>query len=107
AQAFDARVAELLVGVDDGLGIRARVELVAARFEVALQFLVVVYLAVEDDADARVAARHRLVAAGEVDDRESPHADGGAAQHLGPLLVRPAVLDPPAHAVEERRTLLS
>src|ERR1043165_2885530 len=50
---------------------------VAAGFEFGAQFEVVVNLSVEDDPEATVGARHRLVAGGrEVDDGEAAEAEG-------------------------------
>ena len=50
----------------------------AARFKFALDPLVVVELAVGNDADALVLARNRLVAGGEIDDAEPRVAESDA-----------------------------
>jgi hypothetical protein len=68
----DAVVAVLLVEVDDHLAVRARGEAVAARLQARAQLLVVVDLAVGDDRDRAVLGAQRLVAAGDVDDRQPP-----------------------------------
>src|SRR5438045_821295 len=63
AKVFDAGRAALLVCVDDCFGVRASLKNVAASFEFGLQLAVVVNLAIEDDCDLPVFARHRLVPA--------------------------------------------
>ncbi len=52
AEAVDAALAPGFPGVDDDFGVAAGVEDVAQRLQLGDQFLVVVDLAVEDDADA-------------------------------------------------------
>ena len=54
---------------------------------------VIVDLAVEDDHEAAVGAVHRLVPAGDVEDREPTHPEPEAAVDERPALVRPAVED--------------
>ena len=66
----EAADAPLGVGVQRDLGVAAGAELVPERFELGAQLAVVVDLAVVDDDDA-VIGRHRLCAAGEVDDAEA------------------------------------
>src|SRR5687767_11963816 len=76
-----ALVSQLLVKVEDRFGVRVRAEAVSLRFEAWSQRGVVVDLAVEDDPQRAVLVGHGLLAAFEVDDRQSLHADRGAIVH--------------------------
>src|SRR5690606_4961552 len=71
AQVPDDVIPILLVAVDDGLGVAARGEAVALRFQVRAKLMVVVDLAIEDDVDRPVLVGDRLLAPGNVDDAES------------------------------------
>ncbi len=73
-QMLEAVDAVLLVGVDDGLGVRVGLEAMTAVLELLAEILEVVDLAVEDDADGAVFVVDRLVAAGDVDDGQAAHA---------------------------------
>ena len=70
-----------------------RRQLVAHRFEV-------VYFAVKDNPDLSVRAAHRLLAASNVDNGQTPVAHNGAVQHFLPMLVRSAVADGGIHEVQ-------
>jgi hypothetical protein len=87
----------LLVEVHEHLRVAAGREAVAALLEARHQLAVVVDLAVLDDVDGAVLVRDRLVAAGEVDDRQPAHreADGPVEQHA--VAVRPAVHEGVVH----------
>jgi hypothetical protein len=56
-----AVVAELLIGVDDDLGIRMGLETVSLRLELVAQLAEVVDLAVVDDLDRPVLVSDRLI----------------------------------------------
>ena len=75
AQPLGEAGAVLLVEMDEHLGVGVRAEGVPGALELVAQLGVVVDLAVLDDDDAAVLVRDRLVAAGEVDDREAPRAE--------------------------------
>ena len=107
-EVLDERRPLLLVEPEQDLGVRRRPEAVALPLEVALERLVVVDLAVEDDRHrpALAPGRHRLGAAlGEVDDREPavPQADAAVGPRPRPLGVRPARRHPVARGRERRR----
>ncbi len=101
---FDEVEAALLVEVDDGLAVGARVVDVAALLKTFAQLGMVVNLAVEDEPHARpVAAAHRLMAGGrEVDDREAAEAETqtAAVEEFRAHVVRPAVRHPVAHLLD-------
>ena len=75
AQPLGEAGAVLLVEMDERLGVGVGAEGVAGARELVAQLGVVVDLAVLDDDDGAVLVRDRLVAAGEVDDREAPRAE--------------------------------
>src|SRR5205085_1724228 len=75
AQVIDAALTEILVEVDDRLGVAVGSEHMAAPFERAAQLAVVVDLAVEHDPDRAVFVRDGLLSVAEVDDAQPPHAD--------------------------------
>jgi hypothetical protein len=56
---------------------------VAAPFELAAQFLVIVDLAVEDDRDRAVLVPHRLRAAGRIAYRQPPEAKEHRQRRVG------------------------
>ena len=72
AQPFRETGSPLLVRVNQDLGVAVRAERVARTLQLGHELLVVVDLAVLHDDDGAVLVRDRLVAAGEIDDREPP-----------------------------------
>ena len=68
----------VFIEVNDAFGVALGAELVPRPFQPPPQVAVVVDLAVEDDPNRFVLVSHRLVAAGQVDDREPPKAEGDA-----------------------------
>ena len=92
----------LFVKMNQSLGVAGGLEVMAARDQVRAQFLVVVDLAVEDDPHGTVLIGYRLVAGGEVDDAEAPHADGAAAIDVEALVVGTAMANLVAHRLHER-----
>src|SRR5262249_15142827 len=97
AQPIDAARSEILVKVDDRFRITGRLEDVATALQVAVEVLIVVNLAVEDDPDAPVLVRDRLEAIIEVDDAETAHADGDAVADVDTFIVGPTVRHDAAH----------
>src|SRR3546814_18660851 len=65
------------------------------------QFLEVVDLAVVDDRDAAILVVHRLLAAGEVDDRKAAVTQPDAAVDEKAATVRPAVREAVGHRLEQ------
>src|SRR6185312_5053835 len=66
-------LAPFLPAMDEDLGIRMmRGKAMAAMHQLLTQLPVIVEFAVEDDPDLAVLVPHRLVAAGEIDDRQPP-----------------------------------
>ncbi len=104
-QPLDAAWTEVLVEVDDHLGVRARREAVAACDEVRAQLAVVVDLAVLDYVDRAVLVADRLVPGIEVDDGQPAESErnAGSVVVLGDvksLVIRPAVLEDAGHPRE-------
>jgi hypothetical protein len=90
-------IALLFVQVQDRLGIRSCSIAVTALLEPRPQFGVVVNLAVEHDPDGAVLIRHRLVAGGDVDDRQTSMRQTDGAIDEQPLAVRAAMPHDVAH----------
>jgi hypothetical protein len=65
----------------------------AAFPQVGQQFAVVVYLAVENHGYGAVLVEYRLLAAGNVDHRQTAHAQRDAVGHKLALRIRPTVVD--------------
>src|SRR5262249_40761667 len=97
---FDQPVATFLVQVDQHLRVAVRVELVAALFQAGPQLAIVVHLPVEDDLDRTVLIADRLIAAGQVDDRQPAAGQPEAGRAPQPLGVRPAVGEAVRHRLQ-------
>src|SRR5688572_2769777 len=76
-------------------------EPVAASAQIFSQSLEAIDLAVADGPNGPVLVRDRLMAAGEIDDRQAPHADQHAAAHVFAGVVRTAMARHVAHALEQ------
>ena len=75
AQPLDETHAVLGVEVNQHLGVAARPEAVPRSLELHAKLAVVVDLAVLNDGDPMRLVRDRLIAGGEVDDREAPRCE--------------------------------
>ena len=93
----------LLVEVQQRLAVRAGGEAMPLPDELCAQLAVVVDLAVGDQPDRSVLVRQRLVPTGEVDDRQSAHAQRHGTVDVAPLVVGAAVDRAARHPVESRR----
>src|SRR5260370_165568 len=96
-------VAALLIRVQHALGVGVRRHRVAKPDQLRSKLGVVVDLPVEDDPQRAVLIADRLVAAGEVDDRQPPATARDALAYAGPFVVRPSMRDAGAHSVEHLR----
>ncbi len=90
-QARDEGRPVLLVRMRDDFDVRARLEDMPPRRQIAPQRFEVVDLAVGHRLNRAVFVAERLVAVHDVDDRQSPHAERGARLRDGAVLVRAAV----------------
>src|SRR5712691_7464945 len=99
-------VAPLLVAVDDRFGVGPGAILVAAPLELLAHIGVVVYLAVENDPDAAVLIRQRLLPGAQIDDAEAPVREHRPCIHVETRGVGPPVRDDVAHAHGARRSVL-
>ena len=100
AQPLPEAGAPLLVAMHEHLGVAVRPKDVAGPLEFAGELAIVVDLAVLDDDDAAVFAADRLVAAGQVDDREAPRGDPDPAVDVHALRVGAAVDERRRHPAE-------
>ena len=89
---------ELGVGVQNRLGIAFRAKLAAARDQLLAQLDVIEYFAIERDPQPSIGGRERLTAAREVDDRQAPVPERGAAVVIDAAIVRPAMAHRLDHA---------
>src|SRR5580765_1445407 len=71
---FDAAVSPFLVGMHDDFGIAASVKAMAATLQCGAQLQEIIDLAVKGDSDIARFVVNRLLAAGKIDDAETPDA---------------------------------
>src|SRR5689334_19433234 len=81
-------------------GVRVGVEFVTAFIEICANFLVVVYLTVEDDPFRPVLVMHRLLAAREIDYCQPAHGHADIAINVESVLIRSAVNNGAVHPLE-------
>src|SRR5216683_289008 len=96
-------VAPLFIGVQHALGVGVRRHRVAEPDQLRSKLGVVVDLPVEDDPQRAVLIADRLVAAGEVDDRQPPATERDALANARSFVVGPSMRDARAHPVEHFR----
>src|SRR6185437_3250774 len=87
--------------MNDGFGVAVGIERVAQLFEFLAQFEIVVDLAVEDDPRAAICVVNWLLAAFEVDDRETTHRETGGTVDVEAVFVRSAVTNGVVHARQQ------
>ena len=88
------------------LGVGVAVEDVAGSLELGAKLLEVVDLAVEDDGDLAVIARHGLSASfGKVENRKTAEAEGDVIDDVLAAHIRPAMDDAIHHGRESQLTL--
>jgi hypothetical protein len=90
-----------LVSVDDDLRVTVGTKLVPFGFEMALEILEIVYLAIEHDDDGPVLVKYRLMSAPEIYDAEAAHSQGHRVIDKQPLIVRATMMHLPQHAMHD------
>src|SRR5439155_22131140 len=100
-QPIEDLVAPLLVAVDDHFGVAPSLEDVAVRLQFLPELGEVVDLAIEHDPHRFFAVGHRLMAASEIDDRESSKAKAQWSIEMVALIVGAAVHEAVGH-VDDR-----
>jgi hypothetical protein len=98
---------ELLVCMDDHLGVASGLELVASGFELAPQLAKVVNLAIEDNVDGSIFVRDRLIPGHKVDDRQPPYTQVGAPVVVVAKTVWSTVTQQGGHCAQHRLTRLA
>ena len=78
----------LLITMDNHFRVGARPEDVSSLFEFRTQFLEVINLAVQDDPYLLLRVGHRLVPAGQIDNRQPPKAEPNRAVKIVSLVIR-------------------
>ena len=101
-EVFDEAVAVAVVQVDDHLGVGTRVEHVPPRLEVGAQFDEVEDLAVEDRPHRARRVVDRLVASGQVDDRQPRVRQPHAGPDMEAVAVGPPVRQGADHPFQQR-----
>ena len=93
----------LLVSMDEDFDVGvSRAEPVAALFQLVLNLPKIVDLTVGDDLDVAGLVQNRLLAARQINDGESAHAEPDAGQRDAALFVRPAMTQRAHHPLEVR-----
>ena len=98
---LDTVIPVLLVSVNDGLGVAIRTKVMTTLLKLFLQFTIVIDLPIQDDEDALIFVKNRLMTASQVNDRETAHAQGHTIINPHSLVIWPTVANDPAHAVDE------
>ena len=96
---LEKRFAVFLVGMDEDLDVRTGSEPVTARGERVLDLAEVVDLAIGDDLHRTVLVGERLLAAGNVDDREAAHGKADARQQNAAFVVGTPMVQGPDHSL--------
>src|SRR5580692_9934042 len=86
--------------MDNYFSVGVGIEAVSALFEIGTQLWKVVNLAVEDHPDGSILVEHWLVASRQVDDTEAAHSQPSAVFDEDSFVIRSAVHDGLAHAVD-------
>ena len=102
AKAVDTRCAPGFPSVDDDFGIATSVEDMTEHLQLWNEFLIIVDFPVEDDADRLILVIERLLAGGQIDDREPAVAEADARFDMQATFVRAAMKLRFVHAVENR-----
>ena len=102
AQVLEQTIAVRFVQADDHFAIAHRHESMAVRLELLAQLQVVVDLAVANQPDRALGIAQRLPPALQVDDRESPVSEHGAALPMDALAVRTAMRKSAQHRGDVR-----
>ena len=100
-EALETRLAPLLPGMNDDLGIAARSKHMAERGEFGHQRLEIINLAVEHDADRAVFVEQRLIAARQVDDGEAAMPEPDPGRMIKPVPVRATMGEQTGHPMQQ------
>ena len=103
AQAVDEAWTMLLVEMHQDFRVAPGRESVTARLERLHELLVVVDFPVLDDPDRFVLVADRLVAAGEIDDRQAPRGEADVPVDERAAAVGASVIEALVHRLEDRR----
>ena len=74
--------------MNDDFGVRVRAKHMAAPFENAAQFLVIVNLAVEDDRDVACFVEYGLAPAGKINNTQAAHSKRNRGSDEQPVIIR-------------------
>src|ERR1700691_6778442 len=103
AQLVDAFRAHFLVEMDNHFGVSVRSQAMAAAQKLSAEFGEVINLSVENYPDGAILVKDRLMAARQIDDTEAAHSEAGSIFDKDSFVIRAAMHDGLAHAVNRRR----
>ena len=95
--------APFFVAVNNHFGVRICAKTMAAFFELSAQLFEIVNLAVKNDPHCFFGVRHRLVAAGQIDDGKPPKAEANRAIEKVALVVGSAMANRFGHSPDRFR----
>jgi hypothetical protein len=87
--------------MNNGLGIAIGIEGVPKILELLAEFLIVIDLAIENYPGGLILIVDRLLAALDINDRQTPHSQSNVPIDIETIIVWPTVLDGHAHAREQ------
>src|SRR4051812_20349260 len=85
----------------DHLGIAAGCEVVARARQLLAQLTKVIDLAVKDQLDHAILVGHRLVAAGQIDNRQAAHSHTNMLADIKAIAIRPTMMDRMIHSLDQ------
>jgi hypothetical protein len=100
AEMLHTLCSKLLIGMDNHFRIGMRLESMPSSLEVGAQILKVVDLTIEHSRHSSVFVTDRLPASRYIYDREATHPQRHIPLEKNPLIVRAAVRDGTAHAIQ-------
>ena len=89
------------VALENDFGVAVTVEVMTEGPQLPAQFLEIINLTVEDNAIAAVGGAHGLVAAGDIDHGQPPHAETEIAIAQHPFIIRATMPDSGAHGPDD------
>src|SRR5262249_14578414 len=101
AELLQTTFTEGLVSAEDHLGVRLRLEDEPGRFQHGAERAIVVELTVVDEPDGVVVVGHRLLPAGDVDDRQAAEAEADAVRGEQSFVVGTTMNHRVLHAPED------
>src|SRR3990170_5162376 len=90
-------VSMLFIGMQDRFRIGTCPENMTRRLKIPSQLPEIINFPVKNHPNRPVFVKNRLLSAGQIDDRKSPHPDSYSFSDVDPFVVRPAMLQDVTH----------